>query len=457
MRKKKILLLSDDLRTFSGIATQSKEIVLNTVDQFDWIQLGGLAKHPDEGKVFDVSDDVKAETGVQDASVKIYCVTGYGNPDILRQIIYTERPDAILHFTDPRFWGWLYEMEYEIRKEIPIVYYTIWDCDPIPVWNKPFYLSCDLLMAISMQTHNLVKQTLKGEDYQDWQITYVPHGINPKYFFPVDSTSECYAEYVDFKMKMVGNAKFVVFYNSRNVRRKHTTDLILAYREFCKKLPADQAKDCLLLLHTQPIDDNGTDLIQVVKHLCPEYAVKFTGIIASTKDLNYLYNLADVTVNIASNEGFGLGTAESVMAGTPIVVNVTGGLQDQCGFRLDSNELVQVTDFNENHFTNAVKKYTQHGEWVKPVWPKVRTMQGSPQTPFIWDDIADYQEAAESMMYWYQLSPEERKHSGKVGREHFLKPEVGLNSIELGLRFKQNFNTLFENWKPRTRINLIKA
>ena len=49
--------------------------------------------------------------------------------------------------------------------------------------------------------------------------------------------------------------------------------------------------------------------------------------------LNYLYNIADVTINIASNEGFGLGTCESLMAGTSIIVNVTGGLQDQCGFK----------------------------------------------------------------------------------------------------------------------------
>ena len=44
------------------------------------------------------------------------------------------------------------------------------------------------------------------------------------------------------------------------------------------------------------------------------------------KDMNLMYNMADVTVGISSNEGFGLSTAESLMAGTPIIVNVTGGL-----------------------------------------------------------------------------------------------------------------------------------
>ena len=38
--KKKILLLSDDLRMVSGIDTVSKEFVNGTMDRFDWVQLG---------------------------------------------------------------------------------------------------------------------------------------------------------------------------------------------------------------------------------------------------------------------------------------------------------------------------------------------------------------------------------------------------------------------------------
>jgi hypothetical protein len=46
MNKKKILLLSDDLRMTSGIATMSKEIVLGTIHKYDWVQLGAAIKHP---------------------------------------------------------------------------------------------------------------------------------------------------------------------------------------------------------------------------------------------------------------------------------------------------------------------------------------------------------------------------------------------------------------------------
>ena len=104
MNKKKILLLSDDLRMSSGIGTMSKEFVLGTIHHYDWVQIGGAIKHPENGKVVEMKDSVKTETGVEDGYLKIYPTDGYGNPDLLRQIMSIEKPDAIMHYTDPRFW-----------------------------------------------------------------------------------------------------------------------------------------------------------------------------------------------------------------------------------------------------------------------------------------------------------------------------------------------------------------
>ena len=125
MSKKKILLLSDDLRMHSGIATQSKEFVMGTIDKYDWVQLAGAVKHPEQGKSIDMSQAVQTEWGVKDAYLRIYPISGYGSPMVLREILKIEKPDAILHFTDPRFWIWLYNMEHEIRQNIPIMYYNI--------------------------------------------------------------------------------------------------------------------------------------------------------------------------------------------------------------------------------------------------------------------------------------------------------------------------------------------
>ena len=95
MAKKKILLLSDDLRMSSGIGTMSKEFVLGTAHHYDWVQIGGAIKHPENGKVVDMNESIRNETGVKDANLKIYPVDGYGNPNLLRDVLEIEKPDAI--------------------------------------------------------------------------------------------------------------------------------------------------------------------------------------------------------------------------------------------------------------------------------------------------------------------------------------------------------------------------
>ena len=187
MKKKKILLMSDDMRMHSGVACVSRDIVMGTMHHYDWVQIGGAITHPEEGKIVDMSEAVRNETGFEDVYLKIYPVSGYGNADILREVIKIEQPDAILHYTDPRFWQWLYQMEREIRTKIPLFYYNIWDDLPDPKWNENFYRSCDLLMAISKQTYGINRRMLP--EYEDWQITYVPHGISEKRFFPLNPNS----------------------------------------------------------------------------------------------------------------------------------------------------------------------------------------------------------------------------------------------------------------------------
>ena len=155
---------------------------MGTLKHFDWVQVAGAIKHPEEGKVVDMNDSVREETGIEDASLKIYPVSGYGNQELIRQIMNIEQPNAILHYTDPRFWRWLYDIEHEVRQHVPIMYYNIWDDLPYPHWNEPFYESCDALMNISRQTNNIVKNVLQKFPKPDWAVQYVPHGSNENYF-----------------------------------------------------------------------------------------------------------------------------------------------------------------------------------------------------------------------------------------------------------------------------------
>ena len=391
VKKKKIVIFSDDLRMASGVGTMTREFVMGTLKDFDWVQVGGAIKHPDAGKLVDMNDLVRKETGVEDANLRIYPVNGYGDQKMLRYIMKEEKPDAVMIYTDPRFWTWLFQMEHEIRQVCPIFYYNIWDDLPYPRWNEPYYESCDLIMNISKQTHNIVQNVCQNKPRTDWDSTYIPHGINEKLFYPVKNKKEI-LEMNKMRSELFGgdDIKFCMFYNNRNIRRKLTSDTIMAFREFAYSLPEEERKHVAFVLHTQPVDQNGTDLPAVVQEMCPDLNIIFSTNKLESKHLNYLYNIADVTINLASNEGFGLGTCESLMSGTPIIVNVTGGLQDQCGFRLKDKHIT-YQDYKDIHSLHDWRKWEHNkdltwGEWVKPVWPKSRSLQGSPPTPYIFDD-----------------------------------------------------------------------
>ena len=470
MSKKKILLLSDDLRMSSGVGTMSKEFVLGTLNHYDWVQLGGAIKHPENGKRVDMKDAVKQEIGV-DGNLIIYPISGYGSQDLLRRIMEIEKPDAILHYTDPRFWGWLYSMEHEIRQEIPIFYYNIWDDWPAPQYNENFYECSDLIMNISKQTVAIVKEVAKNKPRTDWDCTYLPHGVN-KAFYPISKFDDEYKKVEAAKNRLTDeDVEFVLFYNNRNIRRKMTSDVILAFKEFCDKLTPEEAKKVCLLMHTQPVDDNGTNLPEVARVICPEYKVYFSDKKLEPNELNCLFNIADVTINIASNEGFGLGTCESLMAGTPIIVNVTGGLQDQCGFKLKkynsdrtgfSEELLTADDYTEIQSLHDWRKWENnkdltHGEWVKPVWPKTRALQGSPQTPYIFDDRADWVDVSERIYEWYKMDNDEREACGAKGREFVMTEEIGMSGEQMSKNFIRDMDKAFEMWKPRKRYSIFKA
>jgi glycosyltransferase involved in cell wall biosynthesis len=466
MKKKKILLICDDIRMSSGIATVGREIVVGTAKHYDWVNIGGAINHPDKGKVFDLSPATNEKFKINDAYVKIYCVDGYGGPDVLKQVMATENPDALMLFTDPRFWIWIFQMERELRSKIPILYLNIWDCTPAPMYNRSFYESCDLLMAISKQTEQINKFVLGENKYSTIDtvdknnfktlIHYVPHGINSDDFFPINSQDheEQYAKMILRKKELFKDKKYeyVLYYNNRNIRRKQTTDIVLAYKHFVDHLPHNERKKVCLLMHTQPKDENGTDLIAVKEALCPEYDIIFSAGRINPDIMNYQYNIVDVTVNIGSNEGFGLSGAESLMCGTPIINNVTGGLQDHLGFVDENGESLKLSnDFATNHN----KKYTKHGKWGIAIYPTSRSVQGSIPTPYISDDRIRLEDLSTAMMAFYKIGREKRKELGKLGREWAMN-HGGLNAKNMCEQFIKSVDTTFENWTPRSAFDIIK-
>jgi hypothetical protein len=455
--RKKILLLCDDIRLHSGVATMAREIVVGTSHHFNWVNLGGAMNHPDEKKAFDLSDDVNKQNGIQDASVKLYATSGYGTAEIVRELIRNEKPDAILHFTDPRYWTWLYDIEREIRQQIPLLYLNIWDDYPAPLYNKAYYECCDLLMGISKQTTNINKLVLE-EAAGKKIIEYVPHGINQKHFFPITSEYKNFDKYQEFKKTIFQGKEidYVVLWNSRNIRRKSPGDVILAYRNFCDKIGIEKAKRCALIMHTQPVDENGTDLYAVREAMCdPAYVnVFFSQERLGTESMNWLYNLADVTVLISSNEGWGLSLTESMMTGTMIIGNVTGGMQDQMRFVDDKGEWYTPSfEVPSNHMGT----YKEHGEWVVPVFPSNVSLVGSVPTPYIFDDRCDFRDVTDAILKTYQMSSQERQSRGAAGREWALSEESMMSADNMGRNIIKYIDKTFQEFTPRTSYDIIKV
>ncbi|MGB0404859.1 MAG: glycosyltransferase [Fusobacterium sp.] len=454
-KRKKILLICDDIRVHSGVATVAKEIVVHTSHHFNWVQMAGAIKHPDKGKALDLSESINEVTSHKDSSIILYPQDGYGNPDVLRQILKREKPDAIMLITDPRYFQWVFNMENEIRNKIPITYLNIWDDYPAPMYNGAFYEACDLLMGISKQTVNINKLVL-GDKGKNKLFKYVPHGLNPDIYFPIDPKDKGFK---DFKKQVFPNSvpEFIVFFNSRNIRRKQIPDTMLAFRAFLDTLPKKEAKKCCLILHTELVTDPGTDLGAVKEYLFDEEYqenVIFSLNKLSQQQLNYLYNMADVQMLLTSNEGWGLSITEAILSGTPIIANVTGGMQDQMRFVDDKdNWFTPSPEIPSNH-RGTFKK---HGEWAFPCYPTSRSIQGSPLTPYIYDDRCRWEDALEQLQKVYSLSPEERKELGLKGREWAISDEAGFTVKHQANRVMEAFTELFKTWKPREKYEIVNA
>ena len=368
-KKIKILTISDHPLSPSGVGTQTKYVIeaLLKTGKFQVLSLAGAIKH----------NDYTPTT-----------VDGYGNQEMIRSIIRTQKPDMLWFMTDPRFWEWLWLMDNEIRPLMPMVYYHVWDNYPAPKYNKKFYDSNDYIACISKVTHDIVQQTTK-----DVESSYLPHAVDSDIFNTLDDENLR----KELREKYFGSDdKFVIMWNNRNAKRKHTGTLVKWYQSFLENLDKEKADKCVLILHTDPNDPYGQNLNVILE----DFDLNRGQVLLSTDkipppNLAAMYNISDCTVNISDAEGFGLGTLESLSCGTPIVVTMTGGLQEQ------------VTD-GEDWF----------GIGIEPV---SKSLIGSQQVPYIYEDRICEKDFVSALNKIHDMSREERKELGKKGREHVLK------------------------------------
>jgi hypothetical protein len=145
------------------------------------------------------------------------------------------------------------------------------------------------------------------------------------------------------------------------------------------------------------------------------------------------------------------------MAGTPIIVNVTGGLQDQCGFEVDG-KMLTAEDYIKIGSLHEWRKWEGKaipGSWVTPVWSRALALAGSVPTPYIWDDRVDIEDVAEAIEKVYNTPKEVRKTNGLEGREAFIN-QMGLTHTNMCQTLVDGIESTFENWKPRERFEVFK-
>ncbi len=377
-KKIKIFTISDHPMSPSGVGTQTKFVIehLLKTGKYSFLSLGGAVKHQNY-------NPMKTEQYGDDWI--IHPVDGYGNPDIVRSILRAQKPDILWFMTDPRFFTWLWEMEDEIRPHIPMVYYHVWDNYPYPKFNKRFYDSTDVICTISKVTDDIVRTVAP-----DVECHHIPHCTN------MDIFNKKPEEEVEQFRKMAlpqTEGKFLFFWNNRNARRKQSGTLIWWFKDFLDKVGHDKA---MLLMHTAVDDPNGQDLKAIIHELgLTNGEVMFSPAKIPPEELAKIYNVADCTVNVSDAEGFGLATLESLACETPILVNMTGGLQEQ------------VTD-GEKWFGIGIE-------------PSSKAIIGSQQVPFIREDRMNKEDFLEAMLKMYNSSEKQRKKMGSDGRKHLLK------------------------------------
>jgi glycosyltransferase involved in cell wall biosynthesis len=449
-QRKKILFICDDIRMHSGVATMAREIVLGTAHHYNWVVIGAAIDHPEAGQRMDLSEATNKETDNTDSNVIIYPNNGYGNADLIRYMLKTEKPDGLMFFTDPRYYDWLFAIENEVRKQIPMIYLNIWDDLPAPLYNRAFYESCDTLLAISKQTKNINEMVL-GKKADGKIISYVPHGINEKHFFPIENRDEL----KETKKKLFGDKEFdfILFFNSRNIRRKCISDLLAAHKMFLDSLPKEKADKIALVLHTQVVDGNGTDLDAVKTLLFGKKSnVFFSDQRIDASELNKIYNIADAVVLPSSNEGWGLALTEAMMASKMIIANVTGGMQDQMRFEDEEGKWIELTpEFPSNHFGT----YKKCGKWAVPVFPNNMSLVGSPITPYIWDDRLDFRDLANAINQVYEMSPKERIENGKAAREWVTSDESGMSARMMCNNVIKDIDLTLEKFVPKKSFELL--
>ena len=384
MSKIKLLVVSDSIEIPTGVGGQAKKLLygLQKTGDYEIVEIAGSLMKIDPPVYFHSVEIDKHNYG----AIKLYNTPdGYGNVGLFRQVFNIEKPDIVLAFSDPRFFTYLFMIDNEFRNKAKFVFYHTWDNDPFPSFNRKWYAACDAVVMISKFSYNLMKSG--GID-----CYYIPHGFDAKEFHKLPEARIRQVQKELFKniinVDNLQREPFTILWSNRNIGRKRPGDIIRIFKLF-----NDMHEDSVLLLNTAPVEPEGTNLLDVIQYYAANKVLPIAMIPnrISIEKLNELYNAADVTVNISSNEGFGLCVGESLMTETPVIVTKTGGMTEQ-----------------------AMNEKTQFGRVIEPA---VRELIGTPSVPYIFRDFVSDNDVLDALEDAY-IHPLSWKSAAAQGRVH---------------------------------------
>jgi len=399
-------MLSDHALSTSGVGTQSRHLIHGLLEKYpghwSFRQFGAAIKHMDY--------TVK----VVNPDFIIKPTDGFGSQELIRQTLATEKPDILLIFTDPRFFDWLFAMEDEIHQVCPIAWWHVWDNYPYPKFNETYYEATDLLNCHSHLTYEMISEHFPEK------TNFIPHALPSEIYHPLSKNQINKA-----RQQVLGQESkddFVLFWMNRNARRKRPNDLIWAWKIFMDRIKEEGKSDAKLILHTEPKDPEGPDLLASGNYFDLSDSIIFSTERVDFEKINILHNISDCCINISYAEGFGLATLESMQVGTPIIALKTGGL---------TRQVVDHRDGTENGVALDVE---------------FKTLVGSQTVPYIYEDYCSVEKIADAIYQMYSLSKEKKEKLSKQVRDYVMSEFSYDTTIDL---WHESLIDTIENWESR--------
>jgi glycosyltransferase involved in cell wall biosynthesis len=331
-KKLRFLMVSTHAHQFTGYSKVSYH-TMQILSKLSWLDVThyGFQKmpqvpaayrpYPSNVEVIDAAATEKKEGGAPQQQ-------GFGF-QALPEVIRKKQPHVVLIYNDMAVVTKFLE---EIRKSGIPRDFKIWVyADQVYTLQYQAYLDvlnrdADMVFAFS----NFWKKCLKDQGITRPLDTFM-HGFDPKQFFTVPK---------DLVRKQMGipNDAFVILNMNRNQPRKRYDLLIMAFVELVVKYPT---KPILLLCVCDKGDKGGWWLFEIfqrelklrgvpVEQFGGRLMVTAQDMLFKDEDINMFYNIADVGINTAEGEGWGLCQFEQMGVGIPQIVPDIGGFKEFC-------------------------------------------------------------------------------------------------------------------------------